>query len=665
MDKISNLEKDLSLINKTFGDLTPDSLPVSFKFGNNAYRGIGAAFSPTLQRKAVDANVTKTVVEGKNADGVLVRAEITEYTDFPVIEWQLFFENTGDKPSAVLSELKPADFVFVGKNAVLHHSNGDTTLAKSPENAFDRYETEIRSEPLVLSSEEGTSCDGAFPYMRLCFADYTANIAIGWTGQWQASYQAQDDGVRFIAGQYKFACEIYAGETFVTPKITIMLTDTNRLNRAVNTWRRWYFTHVLTKPQGKALGPKSCMHLFKDNGEEFTGTTTKNQLKALNQYIERGMKPDVWWIDAGWYTCNKRWRNVGTWEADEERFPVNGLAPIGKCCEENGVEFLLWFEPERVNRGSWLADNHPAWCLKRKAADGKEHEMMLNLANTDACDWLIQHVDRLVKTWHVRVYRQDFNIDKPGTIWQDHEEENRIGAIENLHIQALYRFWDASLKNNPGLWIDNCASGGRRNDLEAMRRAVSLHYTDIGYGDHPVKQAQHQLHFEWIPYFRAHNMAWDNEAGDYAPYVYHNTADEFAYQNAFAPAITVMTEAAGEETDFELGRKMLPIWRKAAEIELRADYYPFTKSTKSNKDLYAVEFSDPEKGDGFLQVIRNTKCETETVTLNLHTDETAKYLMENPVSGETKTLSGKDLIDGFTVTLKKRAAVIWFYKKLV
>ena len=160
-------------------------------------------------------------------------------------------------------------------------------------------------------------------------------------------------------------------------------------------------------------------------------------------------------------------------------------------------------------------------------------------------------------------------------------------------------------------------------------------------------------------------MSWDNEEGGYAPYRYHNTADEFAYQNAMTPAITVMTDAYADEADFELGRKMLPIWRRAAEIELRADYYPFTQSTKSNKDLYAVEFSAPKKGDGFVQVIRNTMCETETVTLNLHTDETANYLLENPVRGETQTLSGKELAEGFTLTLQKRSAVLWFYKKLV
>ena len=131
------------------------------------------------------------------------------------------------------------------------------------------------------------------------------------------------------------------------------------------------------------------------------------------------------------------------------------------------------------------------------------------------------------------------------------------------------------------------------------------------------------------------------------------------------PAITVMTEAWGDEDEFDLGRKMLPIWRRAAELELRADYFPFTQSTKSNKELYAVEFSDANAGDGFVHVISNTLCETDSITLKLHVCDDAKYVIENPVSGEIKTVTGASLASGFNVKLPKRSGAIWFYKKVV
>ena len=73
-------------------------------------------------------------------------------------------------------------------------------------------------------------------------------------------------------------------------------------------------------------------------------------------------------------------------------------------------------------------------------------------------------------------------------IWIRNEAEDRIGAIENLHVQGYLKFWDELILRNPGLWIDSCASGGRRNDLETMRRAVPLHYTDMGYGEHQLSR---------------------------------------------------------------------------------------------------------------------------------------------------------------------------------
>ncbi len=651
-------KKDMLILNKLFANLDHSTLPAYFKLGKNEHVGIGSDFFPTIRKRLVDSNICETIITGTDSKGIQVRAEILEYRDFPVIEWQLFFENTSGITSEILSEPNPINFVFPAKKAVLQHSNGDTRKR----DAFDSYETHITKNPTVLASKNGVSCEGAFPFMRLCLENYTVSIAIGWTGQWQASFAKEAKGIRFIAGQQRFESKIYSGETFCTPKITLMFKDGNDTNRAMNMWRRWYFAHVLPKEFGKSISPKACMHVFAYDGPEFTGATTESQINGLNQYIKRGLKPDIWWFDAGWYKCNKDWTKIGTWEVDKERFPMGGLAPIGECCNKNDIQFLLWFEPERVSPGTWLAKKHPEWCLKRK--DVENSWMLLDLGNKDACDWAIEHVNKLIKKWHVSIYRQDFNLQNPMRIWLDNEEKGRIGALENKHIQGYYRYWDALIYNNPGLWIDSCASGGRRNDLETLRRSVPLHYTDVGYGEHPVKQCQHQLHFEWIPYFRAHNMSWDNKEGEYDPIVNHTKCDEFAYQNAITPSITVMTEAWAEEDEFELGRKMLPIWRKAAEIELRADYFPITKSTKSNKELYAVEFSDAKEGDGFVHVISNTLCEMDCITVSLHVCENSDYVIENPVSEEVMTVSGTSLKNGFTIRLPKRSGAIWFYKKV-
>ena len=51
-------------------------------------------------------------------------------------------------------------------------------------------------------------------------------------------------------------------------------------------------------------------------------------------------------------------------------------------------------------------------------------------------------------------------------------DPDRQGITENLYVQGHLAFWDEFRRRNPYLRIDSCASGGRRNDLETIRRAV-------------------------------------------------------------------------------------------------------------------------------------------------------------------------------------------------
>ena len=171
------------------------------------------------------------------------------------------------------------------------------------------------------------------------------------------------------------------------------------------------------------------------------------------------------------------------------RVSPKALQPVGKALEKNNVDFLLWFEPERVCHGTWIFENHPEWLLSAFGEDGhasgqNEDELniikslgnsnpnenfLLNLGIDECREWLTEHVDQLIKESGITCYRQDFNFE-PLRYWRDNEPENRQGVNENLHIQGYLRYWDDLLFNNPGLFIDSCASGGRRNDLETMRR---------------------------------------------------------------------------------------------------------------------------------------------------------------------------------------------------
>ena len=657
---------DMQLINKLFTYTTPDKLPISFVYGGKLVRGIPDEFAPRCEARLISADMVQRIIRGRDANGLEISVEHIEYRDFPATELVAYFTNMGEHDTAVISDIKIIDGTIDVPGAELIHGNGDTLKDDGYEWFTDAVEREIS-----LSPADGTSCNGAFPYMRLQNDDFGVNIAVGWPHMWRAEFAPADDGVYMSAGQMRCSMVIRPGETMRTPRVNFVAYEGGE-TRGTNMWRRWYIAHILPRENGRPLPPKFCAHVFGAGGHpEFTGATEENQVAGIEDYVRRGLKPDIWWLDAGWYPCNYDWPHTGTWLPDEKRFP-DGLAPLGRKCDEHGIQLLLWFEPERVRQGTKMADGHPEWLLKRKvpaSGDPKDtilnldhRDSLLDLGNRECCDALIEHVDALIKASHVRVYRQDFNFD-PKPYWEQNETPDRIGAMENLHVQGYLRYWDELILRNPGLWIDSCASGGRRNDLETMRRAVPLHYTDVGYGNHPVKLKQHRQMFAWIPYFRAHNMNWDDpKTGEYGNSGKPN--DKYSYYVAMTPALTDMIEHDAPEEEFVLARKMHPVWRRAARYMLSADYYPLTECRKSNEDHYAMQFHDPDADEGFFEIVAGTRCTDNSFTLRLAAiSEDSEYALENGETGETLRLSGKQLASGTVFDAPRRTGQVWFYKR--
>ncbi|MCQ2424778.1 MAG: alpha-galactosidase [Lachnospiraceae bacterium] len=655
--KYQTSRQDMLLAARRLSYASAASLPLSFRLGDRQIRGIPADFKPTEYKKLLDNSITETVITGMNDKGLEIRAEILEYRDFPVCEYTVFFTNKGSEPTEILSAIDALDADFCGDDPILHHGNGDTCGG----DGYHFTDDSITAEGITIHpSGDGTSCNGAFPYMRVKFDDYVLTLAVGWTGIWKASFVQNPLGINVKAGQKETNFKILPGETMRTPRMCLLVSDTPDETRSMNLWRGFYFAHVMPKQFGENLPPKCCMHLFNYKGAEFTGGSEDNQITALKRYIKGGVKPDLWWYDAGFYPCNGDWPAIGNWFEDKVRWPNNGLGPLGEECDRNGVDLMVWFEPERIRLSikTEIKDKHREFIMPFKNADGSvdwnNGDALFYLGNPDALEWIIDRIDGLIKKWHIRCYRQDFNFH-PGRIWRSNEEPDRLGAIENLHIQGYYKYWDTLLIRNPGLYLDSCASGGRRNDLETMRRAVPFQYTDVGLGDHAQKQKQHLEMFEWIPYFRAHTMDW----------AHNNVIDEFSYLNAITPAATFMLTCFDSPEDFALARKMRPIWKRAAEIELTANYFPQGKLTynKELTDTYCVHFYDQDKGEGFVLCLRNKDCEQDSFTAVLGLEDDKDYVVEDALSGEKTEMHGADLKD-YTFRLNKREGKLLFFTRI-
>lgn len=655
-------EKDLALLKKqTAHWLTPETLPISFWLGEEKIIGIPARFAPKTEIVEKDG-VTDYVFTGTDpATGLMLETTVTFYDGYPAADIVTWLTNAGKKNTPLLHDILAHDGMLEGPKPYLYSNSGDFCSA----NGYDTT-LEYCNDQYVhrFTPQGGRSCDQCFPYFKITYGDNTGMcVAIGWPAQWMAEFTVRPEGMRLLSGQEITALYLKPGERIRTPKITIV-TFEGDADRGTNVWRRWYNAHIMPKT---AIPMMSAS--FSGGGIEFTEANEKNQLENIAKAVQSPAPINAWWIDAGWYECDtpdgkRDWTITGSWRVDKNRFP-NGLKPVGDLCKKNGINLLLWFEPERLRAGTDLEKEHPEWLLH---IDGLKN-IMLNIGIPECCDWLIDMIDNRIKDYGVSIYRQDYNFP-PLRYWRENEGYDRRGMNENMYVQSYLRFWDTLLERNPGLLIDSCASGGRRNDLETLRRSVPLHPTDYGYGYHPIQQAFARTLSTWIPYYRICGGRWENEDGSYIPYrnedhTYSKRAGKPAdYYSRISYIAPFFPFGLGEVDDDEMA--FIRTWMQAAPLMISGDYYPLSAAEKTEDNWFVNEFYSPEQGLGFLQAVRNRTCKQESFCAQLKgLEPQAAYQLDNYRTGERWQRLGRDLMEkGFTLRIGARDASAWIITKI-
>jgi len=655
----------------------PEDIPLSFNYGGIEYKGLPA----DARTKVIDnGDTVRTIYEGDFEDGILIIAICDEYKNYPVVEWVVKLKNRGAKDSKIFDSILPANIIFEDLNhPILKMNTGDYHSREGFTDNIYKLEGKMN---LKLFPRDGRSCDSAWPYQKLMFDEFHLNIAIGWSGTWFTEYERDhNDGwsnlLSFKSGQKRCHTYIAKGETYLTPRITMMIYNGDE-DHGVNVWRRWYYDHILIKENGEPLKGK-IVYSEGGGGIEFTKADEQNQLEALKYIAEHKIDCDLWWIDAGWYDhsvdtstyfeerppMHGDWGNTGTWYPDKERFP-NGLKPVGDKCKELGIDFLMWYEPLRVRRGTKLQMERPEWMIDTNHPIGLRNQL-LDITNPDCLKWLCEHVSEQIKVFGLKWYREDFNFG-PEKFWVDTETDNRMGMIENLHIQAFYQYWDYLKEQNPDLLIDSCASGGRRNDLETMRRGVPLHHTDFGYGYKPICQAFSYSMNRWIPYYKSSLIVWDDGDESWTGETKDCELGSFAHFNNIGPMMAIASPSylmANPDKKDYIKDVVVPAWSKASPIMLSGDFYSMTEPHRDSKKWTIHQFYSPEKREGLFKVMRNQNCDINTMHVWPKAFDASKnYTFENAESKVKFEKTGREInAEGLTFAQPRWSAEIWFYQE--
>ena len=618
--------------------------PFSFQFGDALSGDLLKKWPVDRKTRQIDEQKTEyTSVYQDPATHLAVRCTAVAYHDFPIVEWTVYFKNEGSERTPVLQAIKALDAEFEADaqgTMVLHHSRGSS----AGPNDYEPLETVLNGGAQEhFASVGGRGTDGEMPYFNLAAPGRGVIFALGWPGQWSMEVSRDESTqVHVKGGQELTHFWLAPGEEVRTPLAVVEFWDGDWID-GQNVWRRWMIAHNLPRPGGNLPAP------FVSGGSgrytiEMQFATEGNQKKYIDHTLQDGIPINYWWMDAGWYPFTVGWWKTGTWEPDPKRFP-NGLKAVADYAHAKNLKVILWFEPERVTQGSWLDQHHSEWLL---GTEGKDK--LLDLGNPEAWHWLADHVSGMIADIGIDVYRQDFNFP-PLQIWRAHDPPDREGITEIKHVEGYLAYFDELRRRFPNLLIDTCASGGRRNDLETLRRAVPLWRSDYPYK--PISQQGETYGLSlWIPF--------------YGTAV--NSLDPYIFRSQMTPAVGFGLDHQQIEGQHPVAIDLLKRWREVADY-FYADFNPLTPYTLQSSAWIAWQWNREKDGSGLVEVFRREGSPFTKARFRLRgLDAAAHYTVKNMDSPGTTEFTGKALMeDGIPVTLEKQpeSALIGYRKSSV
>lgn len=626
---------------KTYMTLMNDlsQFPITFTYDGTDYRGFGEGFAVTDRQVTREADGEATVLTVVNpAINAVFEIHGKQYPAYSAYEYYVVIRNESDTDTKVIDNLM-FEVHFAGEQAVLSGIDGDAGSSW-----YEPYEQKLTQRWYKKESTSGRPSHGVFPYFNLQHGDGGTFIALGWPGRWKAHFKSDGTDTTVLAGQYDFSSYLKPGESARTPLMAYVEYEGHDEDVATKAWRDWMVDcNMPTINDGERI--PTLLHTLTISD----GWNTPMFKLMASEFFRHGIQLDAFWADAGWYYGigeeTVSWPQTGSLRVDTKRFP-DRLTGINKLMKSRNGGLILWFEPEvvRLDRTAFLADNpdfKEEWLMGRVSQGTWLEGEIIDLGNPEAVDWILGRVTKVIDdAGGILVYRQDFNCD-PADAWIAHESTGRVGMSENQYVCGYLSYWDALLARYPGMFIDSCASGGGRNDLETLRRAVAMQYSD--YFDGEITPAHEGMKlgmttelFKWFPYVK--NWVTSSDSKIYQCRLNYSHALGFRFGDGTEEMWSLYKQAADE---YELIRE-----------NFYGDYYALTESSKKLGTWTAWEFYDPARGEGHLQFFRTQGTPTESLTVKLKgLDPDATYSLKDTDGLIDITSTGAELMESFTVTL--------------
>jgi alpha-galactosidase len=569
------------------------------------------------------------------ATGLRVRFESRCHQGFPDCDWVLYLENTASRDTPVIENIQALDLTVATplEGDVpyrLHRTKG----APADPTDFEPAIVPLKARQTErLSAGGGRSSNRDFPFFKVETGEGSLIVAVGWSGQWAAALNSPDGHhLRVTAGQEQTHFILHPGERVRSPRMLLFLHrgDTWEANAR---FRQLIYRYYAAKRNGRAPLPMLfCNTCFTRGGGWLNECNASNQISLIEAYAPLGLEAlitDAGWFEGGWPA------GAGNWTPRHDAYPL-GMAPVAVAAAAHAMVYGLWFEPERVVAGTEFHRLHPDWVL----TDGRPGQttLLANFGLREVQDHFFTIVKGFMALPGFRFYRQDFNMD-PLDYWRHNDPPDRQGITEMHYIEGLYAYWDRLAATWPDGLREECASGGRRIDLETLQR-MPLHQKSDYWFDNEVDQASLWSLSQYLP----NNLVT----------VPLTRLDDYSFRSTLAASLIPAWIADAPGFDRECARKLLDRYRAVRHLLVGA-WYPLLPYSRSPRDWMAVQFHRPDLGEGMILLFRHAESPYRTVEVALRGLKAERnYALTFDNSGETQRVRGADLMNHLFLSLDTR-----------
>jgi alpha-galactosidase len=610
-------------------------VPTSFDYdGVNCWKAFGAWQSETAEPRKTERGTEYRRIWKDPNTGFAATLCATVFDAPPACELRWEFEAAPGQASGMISSLRSIDVATPGKNRQwsLFSSSGGTIGGFRSEGEPTGFVTETTAlGSKSLGTTGGRSSNGNLPFFILSSSQGGKGIAAGlaWSGQWTGTAAFDNDAkvARLVAGMEPCHFRVPAGERISMPG-ALLVPFSGGVQTGSNALRRVIMTDYAARLGGEVPPPVVSFNswfVFDNNVNE------QMLCELADAYAEVGL--EYFCLDSGWFDGDFP-NGVGNWTVNAAKFP-NGLRAVADHVHQKGMKFGLWFEPERVADGTRWQREHPELLL------GKN---LLNLGDPAARTLVLDMMSGIISEVGVDWIRFDFNIE-PLEPWKQAEGEDQQSLVQLRYINGLYMLLDELMKRHPGLFIEQCSSGGRRIDLETIKRGHSYWKNDETK-DQPLMRFHEVGANHFLPGGFLNTNYCDYRKQD-------DLLALFAGPLGFGLDYRKLSPEQREEV-----RKVVATYKEVRRY-INEDYYPLFDQTTSQTSWLGWEFIDPKTHEGFITVYRPADSPYDSATIPLQAlDPNAQYTVKNPITGEEHPLT-----EALTLTLLKDTTQVWTLKK--